>query len=175
AVQGVATILETLHEPDRFAVYAFDDRVEHPDGFERGRLYPADADHRAAAVEFLGRLTPRGGTEMAELLELTADALTDPEHDRSAFLLTDGQSGNEEQILRNHGDGLLGVRVFALGIDRSVRGAFLRQLASLGGGAFEVVDSPERLHDALRRFHRRIATPLLTGLRLQTDGFQIVE
>jgi type VI secretion system protein ImpC len=173
--RGVASILETLREPDRFALYAFDDHVELPASFERGRLYPATPEHRAQALAFLRQLTPRRGTEMAEVLELAAATLADPGHDRGIFLITDGQSGNEEQILRSLGEALAGVRVFALGVERAVSVPFLRYLADLGGGAFELADSESQLHEVFKRFHRSLADPLLTDLRLQTDGFHIVE
>jgi type VI secretion system protein ImpC len=173
--RGVVSVLETLREPDRFAVYAFDDHVELPGSLERGRLYLATPEHRAAAVAFLRQLTPRGGTEMAEVLELAADTLADPRHDRSLFLITDGQSGNEDQILRGLDDALEGVRVFALGVERAVSVPFLRYLADLGGGAFELADSEGQLHEVFKRFHRTLAAPLLTDLRLQAEGFHIVE
>src|SRR5262249_17216320 len=45
---------------------------------------------------------------------------------------------------------------------------FLKRLAALGGGAWEFVESEERLEQVMQSVHRRIDTPLLTGLRL--DG-----
>lgn len=65
------------------------------------------------------------------------------------------------------------VRVFALGIDRSVNAGFLERLAALGDGACELVESEERLDDAMDRMHRRIATPIYTDLRLEAEGFQM--
>ena len=56
-------------------------------------------------------------------------------NDRVLVLITDGQVGNEDQILATLGRGLKGIRVFTLGIDQAVNEGFLRRLAERGGGA----------------------------------------
>jgi Ca-activated chloride channel family protein len=89
-------------------------------------------------------------------------------------LVTDGQVGNEDQILRALKRTGRGVRTFALGIDRAVNEAFLRRLADLGGqGACDVVESEERLDEVMDAVHRRIGTPVLTELRLDGDDLRL--
>ena len=56
------------------------------------------------------------------------------------------------------------MRVFTLGIDQAVNEAFLRRLAELGGGFCELVESEDRLDEVMDKVHRRIGTPVLTGL-----------
>ena len=77
-----------------------------------------------------------------------------PGRDRVLVLVTDGQVGNEDQILRALKRNGRGIRTFALGIDRAVNEAFLRRLADLGGhqGGFEVVESEERLDEVMELF-----------------------
>jgi Ca-activated chloride channel family protein len=58
-------------------------------------------------------------------------------------LITDGQVGNEDQILKALAPELRQVRVFALGIDQAVNAAFLKRLADLGRGTCELVESEE--------------------------------
>jgi Ca-activated chloride channel family protein len=89
-------------------------------------------------------------------------------------LITDGQVGNEDQILRQLGPRLKGIRVFTLGIDQAVNAAFLRRLADLGGGASELVESEERLDEVMDQVHRRIGTPVLTHLRIGPAGLSLV-
>ena len=93
--------------------------------------------------------------------------------DRILVLVTDGQVGNEDQILRSLDKKLRGVRVFALGIDRAVNEAFLRRLSALGGGHFELVESEDRLDEVMAAVHRQIGTPLLTKLNLEPDGLAV--
>jgi hypothetical protein len=92
-------------------------------------------------------------------------------------LITDGQVGNEDQILRTLGRRLEGIRIFTLGIDQAVNEAFLKRLAGLGGGSCDVVESENRLDEVMYKVHRRIGTPALSriqvdfrGLRTQADS-----
>src|SRR5206468_10245659 len=71
------------------------------------------------------------------------------------------------------GERLGAIRVFALGIDRAVNEAFLRRLAERGGGACELVESEDRLDEAMQAIHRRVGTPLLSGLALEPEGFAL--
>ena len=65
------------------------------------------------------------------------------------MLITDGQVGNEDQILATLGPRLKDIRVFTLGIDQAVNEAFLRRLAERGGGACELVESEDRLDEVM--------------------------
>jgi Ca-activated chloride channel homolog len=177
ARRALARMVDTLTERDRFAVYAFDDVIETPPGCDGG-LTPATDRQRFRAVEFLAGLAARGGTEMAAPLSRAVSALAGPGprdgRERILVLVTDGQVGNEDQVLRELGPRARGVRVFALGIDRAVNAAFLRRLADLGGGASELVESEDRLDEVMAGMHRHLGTPVLTDLRLEPAGLQLV-
>jgi Ca-activated chloride channel family protein len=178
ARRALARMVETLTDRDRFTVLAFDDRIETPPGLDGPNLVPATDRRRFQTAEYLGRVDARGGTEMAQPLAAAAEALTrdgaDRGRDRVLVLVTDGQVGNEDQMLRTLGPRLKGVRVFTLGIDQAVNAAFLRRLADLGGGQSEVVESEERLEEVMDRVHRLIGTPVLTGVKLEPAGLQYV-
>jgi Ca-activated chloride channel homolog len=92
--------------------------------------------------------------------------------DRVLVLVTDGQVGNEDQILREVSPRLNGVRVHTVGIDRAVNEAFLQRLAG-SSGRHELVESEDRLDEAMAHIHRRIARPLATGLTLTSTGLAI--
>ncbi len=176
ARRALARMIDTLNDADRFSLLAFDTVVETLPGVATRQLVSATDRQRFSAIEFLARLEARGGTEIAEPLATALAAVgtsDNAERDRIIVLLTDGQVGNEDQILREHGQKLAGVRVFTLGIDRAVNMGFLRKLAMLGGGHTEVVESEERLDEVLAKIHRRIATPVLTDLRVQLAGAKI--
>ena len=89
---------------------------------------------------------------------------------RDVVLVTDGQVGNEDEILARLAPRLGDVRVFTLGIDQAVNAAFLRRLASAGGGACELVESEDRLDEVMAKVHRRVATPVLVDLTISGDG-----
>jgi Ca-activated chloride channel family protein len=178
ARRAVARMIDTLRNRDRFCVMAFDDSVDYCPALGRG-LVPATDRARFSAVEWLASVNDRGGTEMAQPLSEAADLLTHTgaglERDRVLVFVTDGQVGNEAQILKLLGKRLQGTRVFALGIDQAVNAGFMNRLAALGaGGEAELVESEDRVDDVLTRCHRRIDTPLLSDLRLEVVDGELV-
>jgi Ca-activated chloride channel family protein len=176
ARRAAARIVDTLTGDDRFAVLAFDTVVEHPGrlGEGGGELVRATDRNRYRAVEYLARLEARGGTEMVEPLERAAALLGDSARDRVLVLVTDGQVGNEDQILERTAGRLAGVRVHTVGIDQAVNAGFLGRLAGLGAGRCELVESEDRLDEAMEHIHRRIGAPLVTDLSLAGAGLDPV-
>jgi Ca-activated chloride channel family protein len=193
ARRALARMVDTLTEGDRFTVYAFDDRIETPPEFGSDHLVSASNRLRFRAVEFLAKIDARGGTEMAEPLNRAVNELShekaggtpahrsagvpragETDRKRILVLVTDGQVGNEDQILKHLGQRAKGLRIFTLGIDRAVNAAFLRRLADLGGGRSEFVESEDRLDEVMDMVHRHIGTPVLTGLRLEPAGLKFL-
>jgi Ca-activated chloride channel family protein len=181
ARRAVARMIDSLTGRDRFGLLAFDNLIETPP--ELGTGLRAAGDHaRFQAVEFLSRLEARGGTEMAAPLARALDLVTGPAvgepagpgpRDPALVLVTDGQVGNEDQILRLLAPRLGGVRVYTVGVDSAVNEAFLKRLAGLGGGACELVESEERLDAVMDRVHRRLGAPVLTDLELEPAGLDL--
>src|SRR5206468_5049586 len=93
---------------------------------------------------------------------------------RVLVLVTDGQVSNEDQILRQLAPKAKNVSIFTLGIDRAVNAAFLRRLSDLGSGLSELVESEDRLDEVMDNVHRRIGTPIVTGVKLEPAGLSIV-
>jgi Ca-activated chloride channel homolog len=175
ARRAVARMIDTLRDCDRFCVIAFDSVIESPPGLPKG-LAAATDQNRFRAVEYLAGIGARGGTEMAGPLDRAVKVIAECSaegQDRVLVLITDGQVGNEDQILKTLSRRLKGIRVFTLGIDRAVNEGFLRRLAESGGGACELVESEERLDEVMQDVHRRIGTPLLTGLYFESEGIAI--
>ncbi|WP_066362316.1 VIT domain-containing protein [Herbidospora mongoliensis] len=170
ARRAAARIVDTLTTDDRFAVISFDHTVEQP----FPGLAEATDRTRYRAIEHLARLEARGGTEMLQPLESALALLTDAGRDRVLVMVTDGQVGNEDQIIERVGARLTGdVRVHTVGIDRAVNAGFLGRLALLGGGRCELVESEDRLDTAMEHIHRRIGAPLVTDLTLHAEGLTI--
>jgi Ca-activated chloride channel family protein len=176
ARRATARIVDTLGSADRFTVLAFDNVIEPPPHLPKGLIEGTDR-HRFRAIEHLAKLEARGGTEMLRPLLEAADLLSADDgtgRERALVLITDGQVGNEDQILRDLAPKLRGVRIHTVGIDVAVNEAFLRRLAALGGGHYELVESEDRLDQAMEAIHRRIGTPLVTDLRVEAEGLDLV-
>ncbi|MPZ27723.1 MAG: VWA domain-containing protein [Micromonosporaceae bacterium] len=191
ARRAAARIVDTLSAADRFAVLTFDTVVERPAGL--AGLVAGTDQHRFRAVEHLAGVQARGGTVLLTPLQeaLALLAGEDQERDRVLVLVTDGQVGNEDQLLReltaampaaslaslDRSDGNLAgaFRVHTIGIDRAVNAGLLGRLAAAGGGRCELVESEERLDEAADRIHRRIGAPVVTGLTWQADRLAVRE
>ncbi|MBO4274395.1 VWA domain-containing protein [Microbispora triticiradicis] len=179
ARRAAARIVDTLTRHDRFAVLSFDSVVER--AFQGGLVEGTDRN-RYRAVEHLARLGARGGTEMLapleEALRLLGERDDDlpggPARDRVLVLVTDGQVGNEDEILERVGPRLGGARVHTVGIDRAVNAGFLGRLALLGSGRCELVESEDRLDEAMEHIHRRIGSPLVTDVSVRAEGVDLV-
>ncbi|MER6577012.1 VIT domain-containing protein [Nonomuraea sp. NPDC001023] len=164
ARRAAARIVDTLTAHDRFNVLTFDSVVEA--AFEG--LVEASDRNRYRAVEHLARVDARGGTELLEPLRRAVALLGAPgDRERVVVLVTDGQVGNEDQILEQAGGALSAMRVHTVGIDRAVNAGFLGRLAGLGAGRCELVESEDRLDAAMEQIHRRIGAPLVTDLSLK--------
>jgi Ca-activated chloride channel family protein len=172
ARRALARLIDSLTERDRFTVFAFDDVLEVPPVCEQG-LATASDRNRFRATEWLAGVDARGGTEMAGPLDRAVATLTAAERDRVLVLLTDGQVGNEDQILHVLGKRLKGIRIFTLGVDRAINEAFLKRFAALGGGSCDVVESEDRLDEVMAKVQRRVGPPLLAELGIEPDGVEI--
>ncbi|GLW21126.1 inter-alpha-trypsin inhibitor domain-containing protein [Microbispora amethystogenes] len=179
ARRAAARIVDTLTRHDRFAVLSFDSVVER--AFPGGLVEGTDRN-RYRAVEHLARLGARGGTEMLAPLEEALRLLGErddglpgePARDRVLVLVTDGQVGNEDEILERVGPRLGGTRVHTVGIDRAVNAGFLGRLALLGSGRCELVESEDRLDEAMEHIHRRIGSPLVTDVSVRAEDVDLV-
>ncbi len=177
ARRALARMIDSLRDEDRFNVIAFDDRLEYPAAFPHHELVSATDRERFRAVEFLAKIDSRAGTEMAAPLQTGIATLAGSEshRERVLVLVTDGQVGNEDQLVKMVAQQAVSTHIVTVGIDRAVNEAFLRRLAELGGKRSwsECVESEERLDAVMRSIHRRIGTPVLTELTLESEGFSV--
>ncbi|KAA1250476.1 VWA domain-containing protein [Mycobacterium simiae] len=176
ARRAAGRIVDMLDTADRFCVLGFDDRIDTPSDLPPGLLEGSDRN-RFAAASWLGALRSRGGTEMAQPLRKAVQLLAESAEDRQAsvVLVTDGQITGEDQLLRSLAPLIGRTRVYCVGVDRAVNAGFLDRLARLGGGRAELVESEDRLDQAMARLARTIGRPALTGLRVSADGVQIAD
>ena len=184
ARRAAARIVDTLTDADRFAVLCFDNSVERVPDASPGLAWATDRN-RFRAIEQLARTEAQGGTEMLKPLVDARRLLTDAAapgitggqlpaaRDRVLVLVTDGQVGNEDQILNTVGRSPGRVRIHVIGIDQAVNAGFLGQLAGAGRGRCELVESEDQLDQAAASIHRRIGAPLVTALALAGNGLRI--
>ena len=175
ARRAAARVIDTLTTADRFAVLTFDNVIERPDDLGEGLVEATDRN-RFRAVEHLARADARGGTELLTPLTTGLSLLRAVEgRDRVLVLVTDGQVGNEDQIVHDVTPMIGSTRVHTIGIDRAVNAGFLGRLAALGAGRAELVESEDRLDAAMEQIHRRIGSPVVTDLTVTASGLSLVD
>ncbi|MFF5290500.1 VIT domain-containing protein [Paractinoplanes globisporus] len=175
ARRAAARVVDTLTSADRFAVLTFDHQVDRPADLGEG-LAEASDRNRFRAVEHLARADARGGTELLAPLTAGLGLLRASEgRDRVLVLVTDGQVGNEDQIVHDVTPLIGSTRVHTIGIDRAVNAGFLGRLAALGAGRAELVESEDRLDAAMEQIHRRIGAPVVTDLAVTATGVRLLD
>ncbi|GAA2637208.1 VIT domain-containing protein [Paractinoplanes durhamensis] len=175
ARRAAARVIDTLTTADRFAVLTFDHQIDRPADLGAGLVEASDR-HRFRAVEHLARAEARGGTELLAPLTDGLGLLRASEgRDRVLVLVTDGQVGNEDQIVHDVTPLIGATRIHTIGIDRAVNAGFLGRLAALGAGRAELVESEDRLDAAMEHIHRRIGAPVVTDLRVEATGLRLID
>lgn len=164
--------INSLNPDDRFNIYAFSTEV-HP---FRDALVPADANVKQAAVGYTDDLKALGGTNInSALLAALEDDPRDEERLYLVVFMTDGlptvDVTDPEQILKNVTAGnSRQVRFHVLGVGSEVNTHLLDKLAEATRGARDYCTEKEDLELKLSAFATRLASPVLTDLKLHVDG-----
>jgi Ca-activated chloride channel family protein len=147
--------LRHLSEGDRFDIISF--HTSHT--AHQGTLVPFTQRTLADADRFIAALYASGGTEMLEPLIAAVDELGDAKRERIVVLLTDGQVGNEAEIVERVVGKAGRVRFYTFGIGTNVSDLLVRDLARRTKGAAEFIFPGERLDEKVTaQFARATAT-----------------
>ena len=180
AARACSYLLSTLTPKDKFAIEAFDTNFEWmPTGGSNDKFLEADEAGIQEGMKYLRTIAARGGTSLDVALTLAIEAMK--QRLKSAgrqpviVVLTDGEVGNESNILANIQRTLGDLRVFTIGIDTAVNDGFLRKLAALGGGTATFVEPGTQLESALGQVSREIGTPLIQAISIEdiTSGIDL--
>jgi hypothetical protein len=163
--------IENLRPADCFNLAAFsgDSKVLFPNPVANTE------DNRHLALRFIDSLTGSGGTEMMKPINTALGGDHDPQKVRIVCFLTDGQVGNDLEIVgavRKHAGT---TRVFSFGIGNSVNRFLLDSMAQAGRGEACYVVKPEEAEKAANRFCERIDAPVLTDIALDFGGLDVEE
>jgi Ca-activated chloride channel family protein len=168
ARRAVEACLGALSPEDRFALIAFDDRVET---FHDTLASSAD---RQAAGAFIQAIDARGGTQLADGFSAGARLVAGG---GDVLVVTDGQVMGTEDILARAR--ALHVRIHCLGIGSASQDRFLALLASATGGVSRFVTAQERVDVAAVDLFASIGRPVAvdicaSGAKFETDPAKTV-
>ena len=123
------------------------------------------------AERYINSLHAAGGTEILNPIKFALYENTE----KVILLFTDGQVGNEKQIIdfvKEHGKNS---RIFPFGIDSNVNSYFIKQLAKAGNGKAELIQPNEKIDDKIIRTFARIQTPMVEDIQVDYGQNKLVD
>ncbi len=164
-------ILDHMNPNDTFQVITFNNTATEL--FAKPQV--ATEEMKTKAQAFIKSLEARGGTWMAPAVEKACAIPTDEHRLRIVTFMTDGYVGNDFEVI-----GLVkklrgNSRWFPFGTGNSVNRMLIDGIAREGGGESEYVllNSPGDVVGA--KFYKRIASPVLTDVKLDFGGLKTKE
>ncbi len=171
AKETLLWILDHMNPNDTFQVIDFGSRANLL--FDRPRL--ASPEMKRTARAHIEALEANGGTFMAEAIRAVASTPADEHRLRIVTLMTDGYIGNDFEVIdlvrRLRGSS----RWFPFGTGNSTNRFLLESMAREGGGEVEYVLLNSPGEEVARRFWERIASPVLTDIRLEFRGLEVTD
>jgi len=169
AKETMLWILDHMNPDDTFQVVDFGSTANVL--FERPERASPEMRRRARA--YIEALQANGGTMMAEAVQRIAAIPADGNRLRIVTFMTDGYVGNDYEVIdlvRRLRDTS---RWFPFGTGNGVNRFLLEQMAKQGGGEVEYVLLNQPGERVARSFHERIASPVLTDVRLEVEGLDL--
>ena len=164
-------MIQGLRPQDRFNVMVF----EGSSALLFPSSQPASPEHLQKALEFVGQQNGGGGTELGAAMRRALTLPRTPGFSRTFAISTDGfisADGSLFDIIRDH---LGEANLLAFGIGSSVNRHLIEGMAHVGMGEAFVVTKPEEATKEAERFRAYVSTPVLTNVKVATNGFRIYD
>lgn len=173
AQQALRYCINGLSESDHFGIIAFSTDVVP---FREGSV-PASAENRREGLRFVDGLKARGGTAIDDALALAMKVPDVAGAVPIIVFLTDGLPTigevDPEKIIANVGKRSGKQRVFSFGVGYDVNTKLLDSVAGSSRGYTTYVPPEEDLELALSDFYEKVASPVMTDLKLDAGTVRL--
>ena len=166
--RAVIECLKQLDIGDKFNIIPFESDFEAMNI----KSIEYNEENMEKAIKYINSLKPLGGTEILDPIKF---ALYERDTEKIILLFTDGQVGNEDEIIKFVEDNINRSRIFPFGIDTNVNSSFIKQLAKVGNGKAELIQPKEKIDDKIIRTFARIQTPLLEEIRIDYGNNKVLD
>ena len=166
--RAVIECLKQLDVGDKFNIIPFESRFEAMNV----KAIEYNEENMKSAIKYINKLEPLGGTEILDPIKF---ALYEKNTDKIILLFTDGQVGNEDEIIKFVENNVNRSRIFPFGIDINVNSSFIKKLAKVGNGKPELIQPNEKIDDKIIRTFARIQTPLLEELTIDYGNNKVID
>lgn len=116
-----------------------------------------------------------GGTRLLPALKRAMSFPAEASTSRSFIVVTDGYVSIETEAFEYVKDNLNNANFFTFGIGSSVNRFLIEGLARAGQGEPFVITSPDEAMQIAQRFREYIETPVLTGINIEFDDFEVYD
>ncbi|WNG43445.1 VWA domain-containing protein [Archangium minus] len=165
-----AEVLRNLHSEDTFQVLNFDTAVTK---FAPAAV-PASPENVERALPYVANFWGNGGTDIRVAAEEAMVPANDPARLRMVLLMTDGFIGGDDEVLGTLQEHLREeTRVFSVGVGNDVNRYLVTKMGEVGRGASTFVNLRRPEDEVAREFESRIRGPVLTSVRVDTDGLPV--
>ena len=178
AKEALRFVVNNLKDGDLFNIVAYDSEIET----FAPELQRYNKSSRDKALGFAESIFAGGSTNIDGALHAALDMLQDDETPNYVVFLTDGiptvGETNVARIVDNAAKGnSVRARVCCFGVGYDVNSLLLDKLARTGYGQSVYVRPDEDIEAKVAEFYTRIASPVLTDvkLRVEVDGIKIAQ
>ncbi|MBI1752697.1 MAG: VWA domain-containing protein [Acidobacteria bacterium] len=133
----------------------------------------ATPENAQAALAFVRSQNGGGGTELGSAMRRALGLPRMPGISRTFVVSTDGYISADGQLFDIIRQNLGSANLFAFGIGSSVNRHLIEGMAHAGQGEAFVITKPEQAAAEAGKFRAYVSSPVLTNLKLSTNGFQI--
>ena len=166
--KAVIECLRQLDEGDKFNIIPFENDFK---AMSISAL-PYNEENFEKAEQYVKGLTANGGTEILKPVQF---ALYEADTEKIVLLFTDGQVGNERDIISFVQKNIHHSRIFPFGIDTNVNSYFIKELAKVGNGKAELILPNEKIDEKIIRTFVRIQTPLLENMEIDYGKNEVID
>lgn len=159
---AVRLALDRLTPMDRLQIIAFSNGYRTL--FERAEIAHPDTIDRAR--HFIDTLVAEGGTEMYEPLRYAMESDDGGDAVRQIVFVTDGQVGNEHEILASVSRRVAGSRLYTVALGPAPNSWFLRALARFGRGSFTAIGDVSEVSTGMTEMLAKLERPMLTDIEI---------
>lgn len=160
AKSGLKRCLNILGPDDRFTVVRFASDFS----WFSPALRNATPDKLDAAVEYIAGLDADGGTEMQPALEYALNIPRTAGRMPMVLFLTDGDVGDEGDLIRLLSQKLGNARLFTFGIGSAPNEFLMHRMAQAGRGQSRFIRSHEDIGKVMAGFFQTLKNPVLTDI-----------
>jgi len=160
-------LIGNLRPTDRFNVLLF----SGGSSIMSEESLPANAENIHQAIHVIERQRGGGGTELLPAMKRALALKKRGHYSRTIVVVTDGYVTVEEEVFNLIRNNLESANMFAFGIGSSVNRHLIEGMAHVGMGEPFIIVKPEEAEEKAARFRTMIASPVLTHVKVDFNGF----